>query len=306
MIHVRKFLPFLVIATILISGCISQTSASVSGEGYGLEITEFSADRSELYSGQTLHLSLKMENQGESKVYKSSSLALLIVPEDWEVVSSSGTSGNLHKKVKLAKDLDPPDETRGIPGDSGSIRWTLKAPSITNERTDTMYARVYYDYNTRAMGKIWIYPESERFEENKKLSTDTFTSTRGPIDIDISVIPDPVVAEFEGEIITLQILLTNVGNGVPYTPGKVNYDLGYSITEDDRNNITLYYITHESIDTLENTCPSNVQLIDGSAVVMCDLNITGKISAKQSYPIEIRAEYGYIVEKEIEVKVLEK
>jgi len=306
----KRYLVLGLIAVLFVSGCVSQgdTITTGGGDGTGLEIVDFSADRDEVYSEQTVHAVMEIENQGQADVDQKDGMALLITTADWDVVSASGTSEELHKKVKLDKDFDQANPVTGKPGDLATIRWTLKAPDVEKgkDRSDKIFGRLYYDYNTVSEGQIWIYPDTER-DDDTITSSDTFVSSTGPLDIDVSVIPDPAIAEYSGEIITLQILITNIGDGTPYSPDIVSYEKDYDINETDRNNVHISYST-DSVDLkpIDNACPEEVELVDDSAVVMCDLNTTKKFSAKQSYPVTITTQYGYVVEEEINIDIIGK
>jgi hypothetical protein len=299
-----------IIAVLLVSGCVSQTGtpSTGSGAGYGLEITDFSVDQSEVFSGQSVHPTLTVENLGQDVVSKSASFALLIVPGDWNVISGPAGVMADKKVVKFTKNLDPENTVIGTQADSKIMTWTVK-PEVDLEkgeqRTDTIFSKIYYDYETVSKGLVWIYPESERTEDNKITSTDTFTATRGPLDIDVSIIPDPTVVEFAGELLTVQILITNIGDGTPYSPGQISAE-HYSISEDDRNNVTINIIpkgTGTVLEKVDNSCETDVLLVNNKATVMCDLNITSEVSVKQSYPLEIRVAYGYTTEEQTSVTV---
>lgn len=303
----NRYLILGIIATILVSGCVSQTGTVITSGGYGLEITEFSTDATDVYSGQTTHPTLTVENQGDATVYKTNSLALLIAPLDWEIIQ--GPSGAKDgKKVAEFKNtnIDHANPVTGSSAETDTLRWTLKSPGLDagKEREDVMIAKIYYDYKTSSDGKIWLYTDSDRENNDNKLSSGTFSSSRGPISVDVSVIPDPPIAEYLGQLVTLQILVTNVGDGIPYSPGLINSQ-NYSIPENYRNNITIDIFpgTKSSLKVVNNSCPREVLLINGKATIACDLNITSLPSAKQSFPVEVVATYGYTTEQELSVKL---
>jgi hypothetical protein len=305
----KKYLIFAIIAVVMVSGCISQSSNGniISSSGNGLEITDFSLDSSEVYGGQSLHPQITLENQGQDDVFKDVTFAMLIAPSDWEFVA--GPSGALPKeknKVAVSRNLRAANPTTGASAEFTTLRWTLESPSLDkgDRRSDSMFAKLYYNYNTEAKGKILLYPEAERDEPNKKTSSDSFVTSAGPINLEVSVIPDPAMAEYVGEYIMLEIVVSKQGDGTPYSQGIITQN-NFSISENMRNNISISVRpTGETLKIMNNSCPTEVHLVDGTATIACDLNITKALDTKESIPITIKASYGYTIEKEIDVTII--
>ena len=131
---------FSIVMIVAVAGCLGGGDAFDAAErGYGLEITNFSSGLDQIYSTQTTHITLRVENQGESKVYQNTGLVLLILPSDWEVTQE--------KDQPYKKDISFEDSIRGTAPGTDYYRWTLQAPALTTglTRTDIITGRIYYD-----------------------------------------------------------------------------------------------------------------------------------------------------------------
>ena len=58
---------FAVICLVFVSGCIGGDDSPVFNRDYGLEITSFNSSLSTIYSTQTTHISMRVENHGDAK-----------------------------------------------------------------------------------------------------------------------------------------------------------------------------------------------------------------------------------------------
>lgn len=284
---------FTIICVVAVSGCLGDDEPVMSAKGYGLEITNFTSNLYGLYSGQTTHVTMRIENHGESKVLKDYGLALLIVPGDWDITQD--------KNQALKKDLNFENSDRGIAMGTDQYTWTIKAPAITpgSKRPDSITGRIYYDYQTVAEGTLWLYPESELGSTQNKL---TYKTQRGPIAISMTLVPDPVVVYSSGEMFNLNIDLTNVGGGTVYMPETVDAD-SYSISDADRNVINLdVNIPGLKVD---DDCLEHVEFFGNKASVICDITYDeiSVPSAKQSYPVSVKADYGYYKDQTINIEV---
>jgi hypothetical protein len=305
----KKMFILAIIAVVMISGCISQSSNGnvIASGGSGLEISDFSLDKSEVYGGQSLHPQITLENLGQDDVFKDVTFAMLIAPSDWKFIA--GPSGALPKeknKVALSRNLRAANPTTGASSEFTTLRWTIEAPELDkgDERSDSMFAKIYYSYGTESKGKILLYPEAERDDPNKKTSSDSFVTSTGPIDLSVSVIPDPAMAEYVGEYIMLEIVVTNIGDGTAYSQGIITQN-NFSISENQRNNISINVRpAGTTLQVMNNSCPTEAHLVDGTATIACDLNITKALDTKESIPITIEAAYGYTIEDEIDVTIL--
>ena len=289
------FAIFLVIAA---SGCLGRGGDQIIfTRGYGLEITNFSSPVGQVYSDQTAHVTMIVENHGGSKIDKTKGLALIILPGDWTVTQN--------KNQPFKKDLHFEDEVRGTIAGAEYFTWSIKAPSLVSGQTrpDSITGRVFYDYTTTAIGNIWVYPESEAASERDKgntMNTLTYKASRGPVAISISVVPDPVTVYSDGEVFSLNIGLTNVGGGVVYKDGEVtssSYDVA-----NIRNQFTL------DVDiaglTVDKSCLNNLEFFGDTATTICDVTVADAPPTKQSYPITVTADYGYYTDKIIQMNIV--
>lgn len=283
---------FAIICVVAVSGCLGGDDEVVITKGYGLEITNFTSNLYGLYSGQTTHVTMRIENHGESKVYDTYGLALIIVPGDWDITQD--------KAQELKKDLNFEDTTRGIAMGTDQYTWTIKAPAITpgTKRPDSITGRIYYDYQTVAVGTLWVYPESELGSTSNKLS---YKTSRGPIAISMNVVPDPIIAYSDEEMFTLNIELTNLGGGTVYTPETVDAD-GYSISDAERNVIELDIDVGDDL-YVDPSCLDHVEFFGNKANVICDVTVEDAPDARQSYPITVTADYGYYKDQTINIEV---
>jgi len=289
---------FAIFAIIAVSGCIGGDDEIVIGpKGHGLEITNFSSNIYSLYSDQSTHITLVADNQGESIVDMDDGLALLIISSDWTVTPSNAQS--------YKKDLSFEDPVRGTPAGSQYFTWTVKAPQLSpgQQRPDSITGRIYYDYQTTSTGTVWVYPETEAMSEREKgtiLNVLTYKSKRGPIAISMSVVPDPVTVYSDGEMFTMTLQFTNVGGGTVYKDDVVD-STSYDISDANRNVIRV------DLDiaglTVDETCLDHVEFFGNKATVICDVTIASAPPTKQSYPITVTADYGYYVDKIIQVDV---
>ena len=288
-----------VLMIVLISGCTSDDGPTVS-KGYGLEITNFTSSLGTLYSLQTSHVSMRIENRGESKAMKDNGLVLLTIPSDWEVTQDLN--------LPFKKDITFANPNTGTDPGSEYFTWTVKAPAISAgiTRPDIIRGRVFYDYETKATGNIVIYPESELLadkEAGRKLSTSSFQYSRAPVTVSMSLPQDPVSVYSDGETFSINFEFNNIGGGAIYKPGIVTAD-DYKIEDTERNILDL----DVSIAGLEidETCFDNIQFFKETAIAMCDVTVEPVPITSQTYPITLSATYGYYIEDTVDIKVIGK
>ncbi|MEM7816836.1 MAG: hypothetical protein QXZ20_02895 [Candidatus Aenigmatarchaeota archaeon] len=175
----------------------------VTGGGKGLEITSFTAEPNAVYSGSTVRVIMETENQGGATAYNSSSFAYLTGSNmDLDGTNDMYWRGKDNEDKNdckyFMKDMKPADIVKGTQGDTKTFKWNLIAPNITagQTRTDTFIGRVYTDYETGVNGNIWVYTETEADAakaSGRTLNKASFSSTSGPVAVEVSVSPDPVI-----------------------------------------------------------------------------------------------------------------
>jgi hypothetical protein len=294
-----------VLAIVLVAGCVGQTTTPTTG-GPGLAITSFTADVTEQTSTRDIRLFAEFENQGESKVLMSKSLVALIGPIgdgllQWGVVPNNVST--------FRRDLNPADVARDLPAGRDTKQWKVKAPSLDpgQSKTDTFTVRTYYDYEVKGIGNIVTYSEAEATavqEQGDTLETGFFSTTRGPVELSIRSVPDPVIALGE-ETVTLEITISNVGGGTVYRAGQEVFTSDMTdvpgLDFSDLNKVNLMVDT--ALEETGTTCKTGAEqeLIGGKpTTITCDFKV--KVPAnKQSYPVRVNATYGYYTEQSIQL-----
>ena len=309
-----------ILAIVLIAGCTIPgmdlglgTGTSLTG-GNGLEITEFTAEPTPLYTGSKVRITMVVENRGGTTVSNSSSVVYLTGSN----VDFSGDDTYWHPSdagikpyLSFAKDMKPADVVRGTPADTKTFTWTLTAPTVPagQTRTDTFYGRTYCDYSTGVNGNLWIYTEGEANAakaSGRTTNKASFTSTTGPVGLGVKISPDPVIYYSSGETFSLYITVSNLATGTIYLKGK-SYSSGIpSLTETDYNQVVVSVDYDNSKLSLSNPsdCTGKQELPAGkSTTLVCDFTVSSPPTTFQSYPITVTADYGYYTERSASVTV---
>jgi hypothetical protein len=309
----------LVLATIAIlsvAGCtqsvdnIFQTNTQLAGTG--LVISDFSADQTEVYGGQTDRIMMTVSNkgghsvpQGEALVFLTGSAVSLDGDESMYWTSSSET---LIKD--LGREMRPADPVRDTPADEKTLTWSLVAPNVSKgEQTPYLFiGRVYADYQTKVTGNIWVYSETEADtakSAGKSLNKATWSATSGPITINARLTQDPVVLYSGEDKVTLVIKVSNAGSGVIYEQGAIDY----STTDPADLKLTSTQINRVTISgnvagtALPTECADTFEMVGGKDLTLtCDVTVTPPATF-QGYPVSITADYGYYSERSASVTV---
>jgi len=283
----------LLLAAVLVAGCTGGPVTTLTG-GYGLEITDLSADPTSAYSTQSAKITATVENQGDATIAASDSALYLFGPlTEWGLPTAGQT---------IDKQMRPDDPTRNITADKYTKRWSLTAPTLPRgqTRTDDFIVRVYYDYNTTSRGTIWAYSQSEATaaqEAGKTLQSSIFSDTRGPLSIAVSVSPDPPIVTDTERTFTVTVDISNVDGGTAYKQTAIDYSSDFNIDESTELNKFGYTITLPSkLEAVAGSCDltnDDEELIGGTATIMCDVKYTPGIEALMSLPIGVSLNYGY-------------
>jgi hypothetical protein len=289
------------------------------GGGKGLEMTSFTAEPSTLYNGSTVKVVMEVENQGGSTAPATKSFAYLtgtnmkITSADdryWHRLSGDTTSDECGD---ITTPMKPADIVKGTPGDKKIFKWSLRAPN-TDPGTispNSFMGRVYTEYMTVVNGNIWVYTEAEQEAakaSGRVLSKSTFVSTSGPVAVQASATPDPVVISGTDKSFTLKITISNLQTGTIYKTGKIpSCPPTASLSTDDLNKVDVT-ITVPDFDIIDITCQGKQEqeLVGGNPTdMLCELQVkTASVPTTQgSFPINIKAEYGYYTERTASVTV---
>lgn len=307
------------LATIFVAGCtqvqipnIFQTTTTVLG-GTGMVMTDFSADQSAVFGAQSDRIIMTVSNKGGHSVPDADSLVYLtgsaLSPSGDNTIYWTITGSDTLIK-KFAKEMKPADPIRDTPANEKTISWSLTAPNISRgEQTSYLFiGRVYYDYQTKVTGNIWVYSESEADASKtagRTLNKATWSATSGPVAINARVTQDPVILYGTDNKFTLVIKVSNVGGGVLYLKGAISY----GTTNPDNLNLTTSQINRVTVggnvggNTLPAECIGTQELIGGHDLTLtCDVTITPPATF-QGFPITITADYGYFTERTSSVTV---
>src|SRR3989338_6715430 len=297
-----------IIGTLVLAGCVGQTSGTTGVTGTGLAITSFEPDVASQFDEKPVRILLDVENQGEATVGTETSQVYLNGPIgtgalDWKLASEE-TQGRIFKR-----DLNPANPTEERPAGTDSLKWTLTAPSLAagQTRTDTFTARTYYDYRTEAVGTIPAYSEAESIaarEAKQELAKSSFVVSKGPLTLEIRVIPDPVVVTGDKEVITIDVKVSNSGGGTVYKAGAVTGDTtkAPSLAASDLNQVKMKIDAGSLV--LSGACDEEQELIAGKPTSLtCDYDIP-KPDTSKSYPIKVTLDYGYYIDASTQVEVV--
>ncbi|MEM5778297.1 MAG: hypothetical protein QXD43_00475 [Candidatus Aenigmatarchaeota archaeon] len=286
--------------------------APITGGGKGLEITSFTAEPNAVYSGSTVRVIMETENQGGATAYNSSSFAYLTgsnmdLDGTNDMYWRGKDSEDKNDCKYFMKDMKPADVVKGIQGDTKTFKWNLIAPNVTagQTRTDTFIGRVYTDYETGVNGNIWVYTETEADAakaSGRTLNKASFTSTSGPVAVEVSVSPDPVIIYGTDNSLSITIKISNVASGTIYKPNRPTSCSNMALTTDDLNKVSV------SIDAPDfsglSGCTGEQELISGRpTTLVCDATITSNVTTFKSFPISVKVKYGYFTEKTASVTV---
>lgn len=298
-------LALLVLCTVMVAGCTGGGSP-IPASDTGLEIISWLADQTDVSGIRSVRFAATLENQGQNNVNNTTALITLI-GSNLDVTGSStsswgNTTANENEWRLFDKSLRAEDPLRNITAEQDIYRWTLKSPLLPRgqSKTDSFIARVYYEYATDARGTIWAYSETEaaaKRDVGEALETATFITTRGPIDVEVSVSPDPPVLTSDDKSFVLTLKLSNVGGGTIYKTGSINYanpagDM--SIDQMSELNWVNVAVTAPTGVTVGSDCLGPQEIIGGrDLAVMCDVSVSTPPATFKGYPLTFKVTYGY-------------
>lgn len=296
-----------ILAIALVSGCISEIpglpAGGALGGGAGLEITSFTAEPTTVFSGSSVRLIMETTNQGGTTVPNSDSLVYLTGSN----VDVWGLAGNY---FHFEKDMKAEDVVRGIPADTKRFSWTLTAPSITagQTRSDTFIGRIYHEYKTSANGNVWVYSETEAEAARtggRSLYTPSFTYTKGPVGLTVSITPTPVILYGTENSFSMNIKINNLATGTIYHPNAVTYASGsedVALAAAELNNVTVT-VSGTGL-TVGNDCIGDKELVAGrETTLVCDVTVDTVPATFKSYAVDITVSYGYYTERTASVTI---
>jgi len=316
----QKFLIFLIL-TIPISGCVLPTGEPFESEtpiGTGVVIEHFGPDFPEVYSGEEVKFTLKVKNTGSVKAEKGFA-ELLGLDQVWNpgkntMVSQTGEVSPDELKCRYTNKgitLLPEDPDSGITGGEETCTWRYVAPPVLPGLSIPSKPRVrfFYSYRSSTIKTVTLVSKEELKvlrDQGKGLPIETYSKTKSPISLDIET-ASPIRTYGNQVEFPVVITVKNVGGGTVCS----------SVEKCKKNNWGPKEGWYKF--NLEIYTPPGMQLTvctpppQGETIVLIGSNpqtISCKIIADTSQQIgiiqkniELRAEYGYFIDKTANVLV---
>lgn len=283
---------FSLISLVFLAGCLGfQPTEEVPGVATGVIIKSFGPDISEIYSEDSVIFTLSVENVGEEEATNVQA-KLFGLGTDWSWTTGKQTIGDgiLSKSV--------PEEE--LPGGVGDYQWEAISPSgLKVDNTYTVGVRVYYSYNTTALGSIKVYnydyikakPE-EAEEITKSPGIASFSVTKAPITVSLAGAARPLILRKEGQSASITILIKNIGQGHQYN------------TQENDREVTINKIKVADTDCTEKITDTTPRLpIAGEKSVSCSFTLP-EVDEFTTIPVEVELSYNYFVDGSSTIKVL--
>jgi len=275
------------------------------GGGQGLEMTSFTAEPSTVFSGSTVRLITEVTNEGGTNVQSSDAL-LFLTGSNFQAWGNT----NQQRYEHFDREMKAEDVVRGIPADTKRFALSLTAPSLTagQTRVDTFIGRVYHEYQTSANGNVWVYTDTEADAARtagRALYRPSFTYTKGPVGLQVSVSPDPIVLYGAETNFTLYIKISNLATGTIYYPKSVTYT-----SSSENISLNSYQLNNVSVDAsgtslyIGQDCKGPQELVAGrETTLVCDVQVSPKPQTFGSNALNVTVKYGYYTEKTASVTI---
>ena len=298
-----------VLSILLVSGCVDMGDLGIGQVagigGSGLEITSFTAEPSSVFSGSSVRLVMEVENLGGTTVPMNDGLVYLTGS------SFSDWSGSNAIFESFSRDMRSEDVVRGVPASTDRISRTVTAPDLQagQTRNDIFIGRVYSDYQTSANGNVWAYSETEAEAARaagRQMYTPSFTYTKGPVGLSISVTPTPLILYENEDTFTVFIKISNLASGTIYAPGVINYGgSSVALEMDDINRVNVSVTPGSGLSVTNSAdCSGQQELVAGrDLTLVCDVTVSNPPATFQSYTFDVTVSYGYYTERTASVTV---
>jgi len=311
----KRLLPLLLlIVAIGIAGCAGINSLQGGGQQVlacegagvtnGIMITDFAFDFNEIYGGESVGLTLTVENLGGSSgtlnSYQLFGPDFSTSPTDMQW-SFTGTTDDT--ETGMAEILAAPNSDLGIPGGMYTELWTILAPSgLTVETPVNLNIRTTYEYDTYFSGVLTVMTQSylgslppedrKALIQSGGLSARCFTG--GPIQLEAAAgthFVDPSGTK------TIRFIVTNVGSGYPFWGGTGMYT--------DISDSTKYRIHVPAQISGIVTCAEDTVVLSRGEIGTFDCTFDSPSpTAKTDYNFQINVEYYYWQDSATAIKVL--
>src|SRR3989338_5679884 len=300
---------------LLVAGCAGTSRPVTVSASDGLQIKEFSADRADIFSSETVVLDLEVENVGGTKAEN-------VVAKLFGGISGWGGDATAEKTMGRGSGnaLSAPTADQNIPGDFNRKTWTVKAPDLAQGLIQTydLGMRVRYDYSTTSITQIDVI-SYDQFDLLRRQGSFTqgltvTQNSNGPIKISLEgrapMRPDSPGGSVEESLI---LTITNVGTGVTFRDTGTANDFP---TQVSLGRVTFAIETSKGNDALKCDIGDGALVNTGTVTlrrgveevrIPCILRIdAGKVSAgvpKETMTATITAGYSYAIDGMAQVKV---
>lgn len=296
----RNFLVFLVIASIVFfSGCIEFGDDDTVETGHGVRITSFQAMPSEVFSGDSFDLLMDVQNVGDKTARDVEA----------SITQTGGASESDDNGFGSGTNLAPP--TDDFDGEIHTFEAEMDAPEITvGPESVTLKGRLYYEYETDARVLLPVMSREEyrtRIQAGDDIpGMGVSRVSRGPFTVDIDG-PSPALIDDDDDEedemdFRFYIRGENIGNGVPY-----DAESHPNPTRDDIHEIeVIVNLPEDDADWVDDeNCSDNVTVRAGNDFqAICH----AKLQNHEDFieiPIDVTLKYGYYIDSETSVNVLE-
>ena len=201
----RNLLLTLALLAILISfsGCLGPRNSSKNqqqGALPGLVITNAQTDFDTIDSGETMDFAVAFENRGDATAKDIKGILIRKGSFTVNPIYTNATS-----------DIEPPIQDV-FGGDE--FTWEITAPPVSQDRTEEVQARIYYNYSTQGFATIHFVPRDIIREKGQAAFPIDSSSSNGPLSIDI-VANQPVILRNSPSEATvrLTVIINNNWNG---------------------------------------------------------------------------------------------
>ena len=300
----KALIPLSLLAVaVALSGCPEVFVPTGMVSTNGIIIKDFSFDYSPIYTGESIGLTLTLQNVGGE-------IGTLKEIDVFGVDAPSSTAGNLTWgygtsafNLTINQELLPPDTSTGFEGEEYFQEWIPESPQGIRAPTDYDFqVRAKYLYSTTFTGKIMVVdndylrslPSDEREALVKVGGVQDASVTGGPLSLTAATGSHFIVRSGDTEQTrSIKFKINNVGSGFPYAME------GYSVQALHYVNVTDYQG--------DITCTlGGVKLSRGkTGVISCDFTAPahGSFTNKIDKMFTVKLDYGYYVDSATSITV---
>ena len=295
------------------SGCVGTSRPVKVSASDGLQIDDFSADVNDVFSGETVRLSLEVENVGGTTA-RGVKAKLFGGASGWGDGSVEKTVGRNNPSGTNV--LDPPIIDTNIPGDFNKVVWSVKSPSLEQGLVQTydMGVRVRYSYSTTSVTPIDVisYDEFDRQRKTNSFSPSPIQSKNSNAPIKVEVTGSaPLRAGGDAKVSEpVTLTLTNVGDGIVFRRDDNAYPASATLGKVSVNiaSGTPSATLKCDLDGMGNFATSGEATMGRgleTARIPCTFEMTGVQTGlpKETIQVSVTAQYSYTIDKIIPIKV---